>query len=70
MSMRWYYCTSFTGHYPVGVSALARGNSPVEAATALNLELTRMGLPGDALVKDMRPLNTDNPVIVLQDGDY
>ena len=72
MSMRVYTCTKFTGHNPVGVAAIMKGNSAVHAAERLNAELRKRGLPGDAKPEDCLPLpgNGQRICLILCDGNY
>lgn len=66
-----YSCTKFTGHYPVGVSAIVAAPSASIAAQKLNEELKTQGLLGDALPASMEPFNDGTlKVRILQDGDY
>jgi len=68
--MKTYTCTTFTGHYPVGVAAVVRALTPRTAASRLNRELIRGGLPGDAKTEDMVELEDDETVRILADGNY
>ena len=68
--MKTYTNKSFTGHWPVGTAAVVRAINAEEAATILNEELVRLGLPGDATAGDMMPLLRKERVRILCDGDY
>lgn len=69
--MKVYTNTTFTGHYPVGTAAVVIARGPTDAAKALNAELVKIGLPGDALPKDMKVINClKSRVTILRDGDY
>jgi hypothetical protein len=70
--LRVYSCTGFTGHYPVGTSALVLASNKENAAEILNQDLRSMGLPGDARAEDMMPFpdGNDRSVRILNDGNY
>ena len=65
-------CTKFTGHYPVGVSAVVSAPTAEKAAELLNKSLKFIGLPGDALPESMCDLSqfSEGFVVVLNDGNY
>lgn len=68
---KWFVCTSFTGHNPVGVAALVYEENHGFAAIALNRELERRGLVDDVTANDMKPLDEyEDDVVILNDGDY
>lgn len=71
--MKLFTCTSFTGYWPVGVSAMVFAHGPLEAANLLETHLDEIGLPQVILPSAMaeRPANPPEPcVIILQDGNY
>ncbi len=68
--MRIYTNTDFTGHYPVGTSAVVIADTPGEAAFHLNLTLREAGLRGDAVDKDMIEVPFVKGVKILTDGNY
>jgi len=70
MNMKCYTNTSFSGHYPVGTSAVMWANSPEEATRILNAELVKMGLPGDAKVQFTNEFSPKDKVEILNDGNY
>jgi len=71
--MNVYTHTKFTGHYPVGTSAVVWAESPTEALYALNESLVLAGLEGDAKFEDlklfMKPVGLAE-VRILCDGNY
>ena len=70
--MKTFTNNNFTGHYPVGTSAVVRAKNAVEAADKLNAALKEVGLKGDAEVKDMIvfPISNIDDVRILNDGEY
>lgn len=71
MKTKTYVTTEFTGHWPVGVSAIVSAYSPSHAAILLNAELKAAGLKGDATAKNMKLWNNRlGNVLILQDGNY
>jgi hypothetical protein len=71
MKTNTYITTEFTGHWPVGVSAVVNAETASQAAEFLNAELKALGLKGDATAKGMKRWNPRHGnVIVLQDGNY
>ena len=69
-TMKCYTNTSFTGLYPVGVSAVMWANSPEEATRLLNEELVKQGLPGDAKLQYTNEFRKKDEVEILNDGNY
>jgi hypothetical protein len=74
-----YTNNQFTGHYPVGTAAVVRAPNRTKAAEALNTQLRKQGLPGDAKPEDMKRFlmhaphtyaRKDIEVRILGDGDY
>lgn len=66
--MRVFVSTDFTGHYPVGVSAVVFAENEDEARVALSNELAAHDLKFDGT---LRELNARVPrAFVLQDGEY
>jgi hypothetical protein len=61
-----------SGHWPVGIAAIVIADTPEEAADILNLELKRLGLPGDGEAKDMIPFPqvVGEDCRILRDGNY
>lgn len=72
MKLHTYYCTEFTGHYPVGAAALVHAASQEEAASLLNAVLqNEHKLPGDAQPEDMKMYEPESrDVTILLDGNY
>ncbi len=71
--MNTYTCNDFTGHYPVGVAAVILAPDRKQALAKLNATLKEAGLPGDALLRDILPLEAGDmsPVCrILNDGNY
>lgn len=69
--MKVFYCTSFTGQYPVGASAVIVAKSRKSAAHLLEEALAERGLRQKIDPKDLTQINTKLPeAIILQDGDY
>ncbi len=64
--MKTFYTTDFTGHYPVGTSAIVRAESMEEAAFMLDAELFKQGLRFDGTFVELKGKN----VIILNNGDY
>ncbi len=68
--MKVFYCTSFTGHYPVGVCALVVAKDVFEARTLLTTELQRCGLVLE-LTDEIQEVDTSLcGVNILSDGMY
>jgi len=74
--MRVYTITNFTGHYPVGVSAVVFAKNEGEAAIVLMSELKRIEAPPQK-PSEWRfddtgyKTNCKKPeAIILQDGNY
>jgi hypothetical protein len=68
-----YTCTSFAGHYPVGVAAVIVAANPQRAADLLNYALIEKKLDGDVKPEDMIKLcNTPDGESgkILNDGNY
>lgn len=69
--MKVYTNNKFSGHWPVGTAAVVVAESESQATAILNAKLEDLGLPGDAVEKDMYLLNTRTEnVRVLRDGNY
>ena len=68
--MHAYWCSEFTGHYPVGTAAVVVDVNAEYAAQALNVELRKQGLPGDAKASDMRKIGRTPSVSIINNGDY
>lgn len=68
--MKVFTCTSFTGHYPVGVSALIVAETEDEARTMLLEELRKEGLPQKHKIYLTEIALEEKKAIVLQNGDY
>lgn len=69
--MNVYTNTTFTGHWPVGTSAIVVARTAEMAAEALMAELARIGLPQHIDPQSMNRLSTYAPtVLVLQGGNY
>jgi hypothetical protein len=68
--MRVYTCNNFTGHYPVGTAAVVAAKDRAQAASRLNAELKKAGLPGDRTAKDLIPFTVAETVRILCDGNY
>ena len=68
-SLKVYVCTDFSGHWPVGTSAIVVATGPDRAKAMLNYDLELMGLKSDA--EHMQKLDiTVEAVHILQDGEY
>jgi hypothetical protein len=67
-----YTCTGFTGHYPVGTSAIIIAPSEERARLLLDQELKKYGLGrGDGEKHNMFVVPLDKQAaIILNDGDY
>ena len=66
-----YVCTTFTGCYPVGTSAVISASSPEEAAKRLSERLADIGLKQEIKPSQIKVFDSLNdPVIILNDGDY
>lgn len=66
-----YYNKSFTGHYPVGTSAVVVAPNNVVAAEMLEEELKNHGLSQKIHPKEMERLTTYRPSgVILNDGNY
>jgi hypothetical protein len=69
--MKVFVCTSFTGHWPVGTSAVVVAESAEVAAKALQKQLALIGLAQEIEAADMEEIKTrEHCVRILQDGDY
>ena len=69
--MNVYTCTSFRGHWPVGVSAIVVASDVEEAAQLLSADLASQGLAQEITADRLEILDTNSPgVLVLNDGDY
>ncbi len=71
MSKKIYTCKGFTGHYPVGTSAIVSAESASDAAKLLNIALIAGGLKGDAKPSEMVIFHANKESVrVLNDGNY
>lgn len=69
--MNVYYNKSFTGHWPVGTSALVVAESEQDAATQLAVALVDSGLEQGINPEEMIYVSSTFPaVIILNNGDY
>jgi len=69
--LRVFTCTEFTGHYPVGTSAVVFARGPRTAARMLNKKLQEIGLPGGVTFDKMKlQVHNEPHAIILQDGNY
>jgi hypothetical protein len=68
--MPLFYNKTFTGHYPVGTSALVIAPTVEEATNMLNQKLANIGLPQKVESKDMIYVSHKSQVIILNDGEY
>jgi hypothetical protein len=68
--MKIFYHTGFSGHYPVGTSAIIRAKTKEDALKRLNEVLVENGLEGGADLGDMKEFHRGYDVIILQDGNY
>ncbi|MEE9386368.1 MAG: hypothetical protein V3V08_23385 [Nannocystaceae bacterium] len=68
--MRIYVCTDFTGHYPVGVSAVIVAESEGEAVNVLESELIRIGLEQSDPVTVVELDTAVSSAHILCDGNY
>jgi hypothetical protein len=68
--MNEYFCTNFTGHWPVPVATITRADTPEQAMDNINSQLRKCGLVGDAKLEDIQPWIKDIETIVLSDGNY
>jgi hypothetical protein len=69
--LRVFYCTSFKGFYPVGVSLIVAAATRAKAKKLAEAELAQRGLEQTLDIED---LNEFVPIVencqILQDGDY
>ena len=69
--MNVYTCTSFTGHWPVGTSAVVVATDSVAAAHALAVALANEGLAQPIEPSEMKIVDpTHQSVRILCDGNY
>ena len=69
--MKVWINTSFSGHYPVGTSAVIIAPTAEEACRLLNDALMEIGLKGLTHPNQFTQIKTNEPrAIILQDGDY
>ncbi len=66
--MNVYTCKGFTGHYPVGTSAVVIANDENDAKTLLERKLAEIGLPQEVEVTEID--KRWSQVIILNDGNY
>lgn len=66
-----YTIIGFTGHWPVGTSAVVVARDAKHAAGVLEDALERCGLPQKIRAQDFRLVETEVAgALILQDGDY
>ena len=63
---RVFYSNDFSGHYPVGASAIVRAGSEEQARQMLTDALAEQGLTFDGTLTEFRGYG----VVILQNGDY
>jgi hypothetical protein len=69
--MNVYFCTSFSGHWPVGTAAVVIAPSDTMAADLLNEELLKKYLKADVRPQDMQKIDHEvSAAYVLCDGNY
>lgn len=68
--MKVFVCTDFTGHWPVGTSAVMIASTIEEAGKLLRKELEKYGLdPNDEFT--LTEILTQEPkAVILNDGNY
>jgi hypothetical protein len=64
--MRVYFSNDFSGHYPVGASAIVGAESEQQAVQLLTEALAQQGLKFNGTLTEF----TEPGVVVLQNGDY
>ncbi len=64
--MKVYYSNDFSGHYPVGASAIVRAENAEEAQRLISEALEQAGLKFNGTLTEFR----GKGVVILQDGDY
>jgi hypothetical protein len=64
--MKVYYSNDFSGHYPVGASAVVRAENAEEAQRLLSEALEQDGLKFNGTLTEFK----GKGVVVLQNGDY
>ncbi len=67
--MKVFYCKDFTGHYPVGTSAVVTAHDADTARIMLNTMLRADKMLGDANEMIEIDLSIQN-VTIINDGDY
>lgn len=68
---RVFTCTTFTGHYPVGTSAVIVARDENHARDLLNYQLEQEHLDQLDLTDEILELETDiEGAIILQNGNY
>jgi hypothetical protein len=61
----------FSGHWPTSTAAVVVHETPEQALEALNTELRKIGLKGNAEFEDLQEIGMDKPsVSILSDGEY
>jgi hypothetical protein len=64
--MKVYYSNDFSGHHPVGSSAIVRAENAEEAQRLISQALEQAGLKFNGTLTEFR----GKGVVILQDGDY
>lgn len=69
--MNVFYCTTFSGYWPVGTAAIVAAPNADEAADLLMFELLKHRLGQTITPQDMKPFNVEYAgALILRDGDY
>lgn len=69
--MKVFYNNNFSGHWPVGTSAVIVASNQEEAKRMLEDQLSTEGLKQECDIDDFVEINSDaQSVIILQNGDY
>ena len=69
--MKVFWCTNFTGFWPVGTAAVVVAEDYEQALSLLNSELQAIGLKGDATIDDLKLIALDvERALILNDGNY
>jgi hypothetical protein len=68
-NMKVFVNTNFTGHWPVGTSAVVLAETKEIAVDILNQKLIKIGLNGDAVIEETYEL-IETGVYILNDGNY
>lgn len=69
---KFYICTTFDGHYPIGTAAVVRAENEDEAAMALTAKLADVGLPQIVEPWQLTCISdaAEDGAIILCDGNY